>query len=249
MILDKERDFSKSEMIAFFQSVPDHRRQSLGLMGGWAVNFLLENRGISHIGSRDIDVFFDPEKIPQKSVVELIQNRGFHPHSTFRWVKFFHWESGSEISETEAAKVEQYNLIRVFLDLAAPANLNHVLYEPVLSEVFVGNTEYWKSSSYNILMPGITTMVKIKIKSTPERIESFKREKDLADLLALLRNENGLWIMRNGNRIALRDDLRDSHTNVLKGLIKQYQVDGTLINACRSVGIDFNAALDILQTL
>ena len=249
MIEVKERDMSKSEMTAFFEAVPANRRQSLGLMGGWAVDFLLSKRGVSHIGSRDIDIFFDPQKMTQEFVVKLIETRGFHPHSTFRWVKFFHWESGKELTENETAKVEQYNLVRVFLDLAAPATLDHVLYEPLLSEVFKGDDEYWAASGYNILMPSIGVMVRIKVKSTPERTENFKREKDLADLLAMLRNENSLWKMRDGNRIALQDDLKDTYVDLLKTAIKQYQVDGTLMNACREIGMNFDAALKILQTL
>jgi len=249
MIEVKERDISKSEMTAFFEAIPDNNRQSLGLMGGWAVDFLLNKRGVSHIGSRDIDIFFDPQKMTQDLVVKLIETRGFRPHSTFRWVKFFHWESGKELTESETAKVELHNLIRIFLDLAAPARLDHVLYEPLLNEVFKGNGEYWEASDYDILMPSIRVMVKIKIKSTPERIEKFKKEKDLADLLGMLRNENTLWKMRDGNRVSLQDDLIDAHVDVLKTAINQYQVDGTLVNACREIGMDFNVALPILQTL
>jgi hypothetical protein len=250
MIDERERDISKSEMIAFFQSVPPQYKPSLGLMGGWAVNFLLEKRGVSHIGSRDIDIFFDPEKISQQSVVELIKSRGFSPHSTFRWVKFFHWETGKVISEEEAKKLQSYDQVRIFLDLAAPTKLDdHVLLEPLLSEVFLGNNEYWKSSNCNILMPSIRIMVRIKIKSTPERKDGFKRTKDLADLLAMLKSENGLWVISNGRRTALQNDLRDSHVEVLKDATKRYQVDGTLTDSCRGVGITFNEALTILQTL
>ena len=135
MITDKERDKSKSEMLAFFQSVPANKRSLLGLMGGWAVNFLLETRGVRHIGSRDIDIFFDSHRMTQKSAVELIESRGFSPQSTFRWVKFFEWDSEKQISETEAQKLDQHNLVRIFLDLASPVNLDHTFGEQLLSEV------------------------------------------------------------------------------------------------------------------
>jgi hypothetical protein len=249
MIEEKESDISKSEMTAFFNSVPDDYRHSLGLMGGWAVDFLLSGRGRTHIGSRDIDIFFDPRRIDQDSVVKLIEDRGFRPHSTFRWIKFFEWESGKELKENETAGVQQYDLVRIFLDLAAPAKLDHVLYEPLLSTVFDGENEHWEVLGRNILMPNIRVMARIKIKSTPERIDSFKREKDLADLLAMLTTENGLWRIQDGKRIALQDDLRDTRVTILKSAVRQYQVDGTLMNACRQIGMNFNGALQILQTL
>jgi hypothetical protein len=249
MIDANERDKSKSELIAFFESVPSRDRQSLGLMGGWAVNSLLENRGISHIGSRDIDIFFDPQQIKYESVVTLIKNRRFIEHSTFRWIKYFSVESQEELSEQEATKLSQFNLVNIFLDLAAPANLEHVLYEPLLGQVFSGKNEYWKISNLAILMPDPEIMVMTKIKSTTERTESFKREKDLADLLMLLRNVNSLWKMGNGARISLRDDLRESSLDVLKASITKYQVDGTLSNACNAIGLSIEAALAILQVL
>lgn len=249
MIDPKERDESKSELIAFFESVPSKDRQSFGLMGGWAVNSLLENRGISHIGSRDIDIFFDPQQIQYESVVALIRNRRFVEHSTFRWVKYFSAESGKELSELEAAKLDQFNLVNIFLDLAAPANLEHVLYEPLLRQVFTGKSEYWNISNLGILMPDPEIMVMIKIKSTTERTDSFKREKDLADLLMMLRNVDSLWKMDNGVRISLREDLRGSSLDVLKASITKYQVDGTLSNACNAIGLDINAALAILRIL
>jgi hypothetical protein len=249
MIADKEQDISKSEMIQFFRSVPNKHKQSLGLMGGWAVNLLLQSRGVTHIGSRDIDIFFDPKQIDYESIATLIKDRRFLPHSTFRWIKYFHAESGKELSQTEATSVEQFNLVYIYLDLAAPAQLDHVLNEPLLTEVFAGKSEYCKIQNLDIMMPSIEIMTMIKIKSTPERTDSFKREKDLTDLLAMLRNVNSMWIIRNGVRIALQDHLRTEHVNFLKTSIKKYEVDGTLSNACYPIGININAALDILRTL
>jgi hypothetical protein len=60
-------------------------RDSLVLIGGWVPYFLLETRKkkddpFQHIGSIDIDIAVEPEKVPPKtyaSIVELIQEKGY----------------------------------------------------------------------------------------------------------------------------------------------------------------------------
>lgn len=249
MIVANERDKSKSELITFFESVSPKDRPSLGLMGGWAVTAILENRKVAHIGSRDIDIFFNPQQIEYESVAALIQNRRFHQHSTFRWIKYYSVESGDELSEAEAAKLPQFNLVNIFLDVAAPVNLDNVLYEPLLSQVFAGKSEFCKISDFSVLMPDPEIMAMIKIRSTTERTDSFKREKDLADLLMLTRHINALWKMEGGIRISLRDEIRTPSLEVLKASITKYQVDGTLRNACDAIGLEINAGLALLRML
>lgn len=249
MIKNEERDHSEHEMIEFFRSIPKRYQQSVGLMGGWAVNFLVERRGFSHIGSRDIDIFFDPTRIDYDTVTTLIQDRSFSPHSTFRWVKYFHSETGEELSEAQSKRVEQFSLIRIYLDLAAPAAMDHVLNEPLLQEVFNGKYELLDFSGVKVMIPPIDIMLRIKINSTPNRIDDFKREKDVSDLLGMLQSANDLWKMHDGVRIGLRDDLRDEKLATLKSLISTYQVDGTISKACFEIKMKFNVALSILQKL
>jgi len=249
MIVANERDTSRSELTAFFESVPLNNRNSIGLMGGWAVNALLENRGIQHIGSRDIDIFFNPQQIQYQSVITLIQNRRFREHSTFRWVKYFSVQSGNELSEAEAANVPQFDLLNIFIDVAAPANLDHVLCEPLLSQVFAGKNEFYTTPNLRILIPDPEIMAMIKIKSATERVDSFKREKDIADLLMLVRNINALWQLNNGVRVSLRTSLRTPSLDVLKASIARFQLDGTLRNACDAIGLEINAAISILRTM
>ena len=248
MIADHVRELSEKEVLSFFRSVPPDG--SVGLMGGWAVTYLLKKRRVDHMGSRDIDVFYNPDRIEYASVSDLIRSSGFSPHSTFRWVKYFDARTGKLISEKESKLLQYYDLVIVYLDVAAPSPgeslLGRVLDEPLLGEVFAGKSEYWELENARILMPSADIMVKMKIKSVLGRVDNFKREKDLADLVAMLRNVPELWIMEGGFQNRLRDDLRDSNTFALKERLAAYSSDGTLVNAANALNVDYDVAFDIL---
>lgn len=250
MIADHLRELSEKEMLSFFRSIPPDG--SVGLMGGWAVTYLLKKRKVDHIGSRDIDVFYHPDRIKYASISELIRSSGFSPHSTFRWVKYFDARTAKLIAEKESKGLQYYELVIVYLDVAAPSPdenesvLGRVLDEPLLGEVFAGKSEYWELEDARILMPSADLMVKMKIKSVLGRADSFKREKDLADLVAMLRNVPELWTMEGGFQNRLRDDLRDSNTFALKERLAAYSSDGTLANAASALNMDYGIALGIL---
>ncbi len=55
-------EYSERHLYEFFHSLEPSYRESIGLMGGWAAYLLLAKRGIKHLGSRDIDVFYNPKK-------------------------------------------------------------------------------------------------------------------------------------------------------------------------------------------
>ena len=79
-------EYSNKCLVELFKHVG--QKSDIGLMGGWAVHYLLKEKGVEHIGSRDIDIFFNPEKVSFEEIQELIEKEGFKPHSTFRWAKF-----------------------------------------------------------------------------------------------------------------------------------------------------------------
>lgn len=85
-------------------SLTEEQRKHVGLMGGWAVHLLLEKFGGKHIGSRDIDIFFDPTAITYEEVTEKIKEMGFTPHSTFRLIKYVHRPTGKPLSIEESKK-------------------------------------------------------------------------------------------------------------------------------------------------
>lgn len=188
-------------------------------------------------------------------VSELIGHHEFVPHSSFRWAKFFDGRTGKMISENESKRLNQFDLVTIYLNLAAPTPdqnqfvRDHVLDEPLLREVFGGNNEYWRSVDTRILMPNIDTMVKTKTKSVLERVDSFKREKDLVDLVAMVRNVREFWVQEGGFQVQLRSDLRDDHTVELKRRLDLYSRDGTLSNVANLLGMEFNVVLGILRRL
>jgi len=227
----------------------------LGLMGGWAVTYLLNNRGIQHVGSRDIDIFYDPKCINHSFISELIRRQRFVPHSNFRWAKFFDRRTRKMISENESKRLNHFNLTTIYLDVAAPAPdedqfvRDHVLDEPLLREVFDGKSEYSQSADSRILMPNIHVMVRIKTKSVLGRVDSFKREKDLVDLVAMVRNAPELWVQDDGFQVKLRSDLRNEHTLELKRRLDAYSRDGTLSNVANLLALDFDVVLEILRRM
>lgn len=249
MISDIDRDISEKEMLDFFRSLPREQASRIGLMGGWAITYLLKMRAVAHIGSRDIDVFFEPRTVSYGLISDLIRDSGFEPYSTFRWAKYFHRESRAPLSLESTKTVESFNLVTIFLDLAAPAPIEHVLCEPLLSRVFDGSAEFWTADGLRILMPDIATMVRIKIKALPERSDSFKREKDMADLLSMLRNIPELWETRDGLQLRLRRELRGSAVDALKKRISTYSADGTISRAVGSIGMSMDVGLQILNRL
>jgi len=113
MIAEHVRELSEKETLSFFRSAPSDG--SVGLMGGWAVTYLLKKRKVDHIGSRDIDVFYHPSHVNYASISQLIRNSGFLPHSTFRWAKYFDARTGELISEKESKSLQYYDLVIVYL--------------------------------------------------------------------------------------------------------------------------------------
>lgn len=108
IISDQTRDRSEQDMISFFRSIPKGPEGSFGLMGGWAVTYLLSKRKIDHVGSRDIDIFYDPNRVTYEIVTEMIRRQRFEPHSTFRWIKYVDGRTGREISENESKSLDQF---------------------------------------------------------------------------------------------------------------------------------------------
>ena len=250
MITSDELNLSENQMLSFFQSIPKEYDNSVGLMGGWAVTYLLENRKIKHIGSRDIDIFYDSTKVTYETITKLISRQLFEPHSTFRWVKFYDRRTGKQISEDESKTVEQFNLITMYLDLAAPDSIgDHVMYEPLLGDIFAGKCEWWHYQGNKILMPEIGIMVKMKIISTPRRVDDFKRHKDLVDLVAMVKNVQSIWMTKDGVNAQLREDLRDSHMSVLKNELPRFSRDGTINAVSNVLGLDTDVILEILERL
>lgn len=93
---DNIAEVSKTYLLELMLTLKSYK-EALVLIGGWVPYFLLEKfqrSGVEfqHVGSRDIDIAVDPQKVGEDqyaTIVELIGKRGYQPKegSTFSFVK------------------------------------------------------------------------------------------------------------------------------------------------------------------
>ena len=235
-------------LYVFFQSLNSEERKDIGLMGGWAVHYTLKNNGVEHMGSRDIDIFFDPTKITLRSVEENLRRMGFHPHSTFRWARYFDSETERELSLIETKTHPFHFTSIIYVDIATPIKMEHVMPEPLLKKVFEKERAYIQINDIQIMVPSSKILIQMKLKSTPERRDSFKRTKDIADLYALLNSDPRSWLIENGHRIRTKG-LNKKAVQKFKEKLERFTIDGTISNASTMLKTDPNKVIDLLQKL
>ncbi|MFH0955234.1 MAG: hypothetical protein V1777_03965 [Candidatus Micrarchaeota archaeon] len=214
----------------FFLALSPNERMHVGLMGGWAVHYLLKREGKEHMGSRDIDIFIDPHTIKEKTLFEHLKKLGFQPHSTFRWSKFFHSETEQELSGEESKKHPSHNISPVFFDIATPVKTKHSMPEPLLKKVYAGQKETFSLSGVNVMVPSPKILVEMKLGSSIERPDPFKRAKDLVDLYNLLDCFSDLWAVNNNERIKVKN-IPAKKIKKFKAKLDQFRTDGTLNDA------------------
>ncbi|HKZ95218.1 MAG TPA: nucleotidyl transferase AbiEii/AbiGii toxin family protein [Candidatus Bathyarchaeia archaeon] len=182
------------------------------LLGGWAayhtVNQNFEKAtGRNYIGSRDIDIGFHIDKNLSEeqlrksefcNALKQIENMGFQPIS-FRLAKDFTLETGKELTPGESARLQQYEILRLYVDLIVDyihpkikPTLGFVpIDEPLLSLVFTKKLSITtKLFGINILMPQTHVLLAMKLNSVINRDKEDKRIKDIADIYALLWHSN-----------------------------------------------------------
>ncbi len=232
----------------FFKNLEKKEIDEIGLMGGWAVHYTLKNKAIVHVGSRDIDIFFDPAKIKPKAIEKKLEKMGFHPHSTFRWVKIFHSETEKELDLEESKKHPIHNLSYIYFDIATPTKIGHSMPEPLLKKVFKKEKELIKIKDIQVMVPSPKILIEMKLKSIPGRSDSFKRTKDIADLYALLENNAGLWVTRNGQRIKAKG-LDQNLVQEFRGKLERFKIDGTIAASATMLKIGQNQLMDLLEKI
>ncbi|MBU3904629.1 MAG: hypothetical protein KJ906_00565 [Nanoarchaeota archaeon] len=248
-MVDKlEAEYSERYLYGIFSKLKVDEQKHIGLMGGWAVQFLLEKFGIKHIGSRDIDIFFDPDKISIERIKDIIESEGFVPHSTFRWCKYIDRNTGKELTETETGGYQTYDLVYIFVDVLTPKDIGRFFYEPLLKEVFNGEMATHRLKNLEIMIPSTKIMIELKAKTVCERKERDKREKDVADLFSLINNCKESWELDSkGNIISIvgiRDEIRKSFRDKLNEII----VDGTIASACQLIKLkNVDAMINMLK--
>ncbi len=229
--------YSNKCLVRLFKQVK--QKGHIGLMGGWAIHYLLKGKGIEHIGSRDIDIFFNPQKVSLGRVKRLIESEGFKPHSTFRWAKFIHRSTGREMSSAGAGKVPQYDLCVVFVDVAAPKHPDkRVMNQLLLRKVFRGESKRIKLDGVRVMVPSEKVMAEMKLSSAGERGDRFKKSKDIADLFMLLYNKPRL--------------LKATDKKLRKGFklnLEGFRISGNLADASTMIGVPTTVILRTLNKL
>lgn len=210
----------------------------VGLMGGWAVHLLIQKKGKDHIGSRDIDIFFNPEETKLKELIKIVEGEGFKPHSAFRWALSIDRLQGKGVSEEESKRIPPYNLFTVYVDVFSSRDVGnpHIFPEPLLAEVSVEH-EVVEFNGLRIVIPTPTQMVKLKLKSVLDR-EEDKQVKDLIDLFALITEFSEVL-----EKIERNSKLRDN----FRGRLDRFVTDGAVSKAGANLGIELGVVESILR--
>lgn len=185
------------------------------LLGGWAVHvhvtgaFRAEH-GREYVGSRDVDLgvhvdpALGPETLREKPVAATlgdVESELAYERGRFGFYRYFHRRSGEGLDDEEAAGLPQHEVFRVDVDvLPSTRDLDAFAEafgfrppaEPLLGPVFDGGeSEYldafvpWDAPA-DVRLASRSILAAMKVRAFPERDESHKRLKDLADLHALL---------------------------------------------------------------
>ncbi len=243
-------EHSERYLYEFFRHIEPKDKENIGLMGGWAAYLLLAKRRIDHIGSRDIDIFFNPNRITFEELVDRIEGSGFMPHSTFRWSKFVQISTGSELTEKESSRLPLHDVATIFLDVASPAKMgSEVMHSPVLAEVFEGDSEFCGFKDLEILTPSTRVMIEMKLHSTIEREDAFKRAKDIADLFALLNYDDSLWKFdEEGRRISTKG-ISGRARKEFKQSIDRLVAEGSVGQAANMLKLDEELIIQLLEKM
>jgi hypothetical protein len=178
-----ETELSNKELVALFK---DAAGVPICLIGGWAAYYYVHENykrafGQEYMGSRDIDIFFDPKK--EKEFAKVVHDRGFTKNGfQFRYEKIYDRESKTFITVSEAKKKHIYNLIYIFLDLFSN--------EPTKILGSWSDIEDMKGISLEkvggFTLADIDTLVALKCTALFARDKADKENKDACDLYALL---------------------------------------------------------------
>lgn len=236
---------SKEYLKQIFKKVSE-QKLAVGLCGGWAVHFLLEKKGKKHLESRDIDLFFNPEKTPFKKIRQIVESAGFVHHSSFRWCKYLDTDTLRELTAEEAKTHPLENMTIYFVDLLQTRKVEEQLFtEPLLEKAFREKEEY-ELDNIRILIPTARVMIEVKTKSTLQRESKDKRQKDIADLYQLIQSTEVAWEHdKQGARTTLNlpAPLKTEFNQNLDNFIE----DGSIITASTVSGATTELTIETLR--
>jgi len=180
-----ETDISREQLVLISKECKK-RDIPTCIIGGWAAYFYVNQEyrrafGKDYMGSRDIDIFFDPKK--QKEFSDVVTKLGFEKSGLyFRYVKFYNRVTKKFITEKETKTEEPFNLIHIFLDLFSNKRTTTINswsdLKPLekISQVLIDGFS----------VADIKTLVDLKCIALFDREKADKENKDACDLYALL---------------------------------------------------------------
>lgn len=222
------------------------------LLGGWAVHLHVtsgfqETFSRPYIGSRDIDlgVHIDPEwsvrdlqAAPVATTLERIESELGYDRGRFGFYQQFHRETGERLSDEDARSQPAHDIFRVDIDIIPDTtDLDEFeeifgfrpAAEPLLAPVFaddggepLGEYASWPTPRKALIAPP-PALAGMKIRAFPERDESHKRLKDLADLHALLWYVDEYRVMRS----AVRERVSDVAMKTFRSAVSEAQYERT----------------------
>ncbi|HLC57169.1 MAG TPA: hypothetical protein VJH95_01210 [Candidatus Nanoarchaeia archaeon] len=158
---------------------------SIALIGGWATHFYVNRAyksafGKDYMGSRDIDICFEPSK--ERELKKLILEIGFMENGyPFRWEKVYNRETKKFLTIYEAKKEAVYNLIHIFLDIFCEKETNYL--KSWNLDALKG-LKHYDIEGFSLV--DIDTLVDLKCVALFTRDKADKESKDACDLYALL---------------------------------------------------------------
>jgi len=154
-------------------------------------------------GSKDIDIGFHvetndltglSEESPFIKAINSLEANGFVPISQ-RFVKFYHTETRTELTEQESKRLAQPFIFNLYVDPIVdhiPANVMELLGfvpidEPLLSAVFQSK-KYTIINAFGtkLMLPCPEVLLATKINALHNRTKDHKKIKDICDIYALV---------------------------------------------------------------
>ncbi len=216
-----ETDLSKEYLLKLVKGMGN---KTLGILGGWAV-YALVNEGYRravgkfYIGSRDIDAFIDsknPESV--NKLKKVISELGFFPSSPFfRQRLIIDRETGKPISESDSKGRPLHELVNVDLDIFGSAESNEL---KLWATPIVSDTLFWETCMVSkleeayITVPSPAMLLALKSEAILNRDNPQKRQKDAADIYALL-FYSGLVLLEI-KKIKYNDIIKRSIAEIIK---------------------------------
>jgi len=216
---------------SYLEKVVSVLQEPVCLIGGWAVYFTVNqtykaNVGKDYIGSRDIDLGFhiDEEQDFGNSAfaktIKKLEEEGFKEVGG-RLVKNLDYDTGKEMESEEAKAKPMSDLHQIYVDLLIDQkpksktweNMELVFDEELLSYVFDDEKHREELDQFHkkLWVPQPWLLLAMKVKALPRRQKDHKRQKDIADIAAILlfrsQPDYGIRLLRVAHKENILDSL------------------------------------------